>query len=484
MNDPRFTSLAAALGVLALAALLRVVNLGSEWLWYDELLSVTYARAPLGQLLDPRLPDPHPPLYYLQLRYWLALGHSDAWIVSNAVVWSVGSVGSLLLAARRIYGAGVALTGAALLAVSPLSLMFAHETRMYSMMMFFMVWAWYFNHRYMSGESTGPAAVAGIIGSEVCVMLSHAAGPFAASFVSVYALLLARREGAVRSRLLRWAAIQLAVAAAMLPALPYFSKGQGLLRLGDFAYLVAPGPEEVLHTLSEIFFGPTLSAGPWLDVATAAVSALLLVGALRDASCRPLVVALVLAPVLGAVSISHLGPPVWHTRTLSFTCPFVALSMARAAWGSAWRIGGLRGPASSVPRILAAALVAGQLVASIALLQRHPIKGMDPKRATAELRQLLQPGDVVYVPHPFDYWCFAWYFFGPKGETSLSPSGVSRSDGHTVVHGAPRPRIFRDRTVWLWRVSWRPMPPVERHERTDTLSHWGFLVDRFAPTGE
>ncbi len=481
-GTPRIALYAAMAGVLLLAAALRVVNLSSEWLWYDELLTVTFSRIPILQLLDPMLPDPHPPLYYLQLRYWLELGTSDVWIVLNPVLWSVGSVASLLFTAHRIYGARVALTGAVLLAISPIALMFAHETRMYSMMMFLMIWAWYFNHRFVSGASMGPAAVVGIIASETCVALSHATGPFAISFVYVYTLLLAWQEAVPRSRLVHWAVVHLAVGTAMILALPYFAKGPALLLAGGFSYLIVPSSMDVVQTLTDMLFGLAVS-GAWIDLATSLVLSLVLLAALRDSSSRPLVLSLVVAPLLATVSISHLWVPVWHVRTVVFVCPFIALTIARAVWGARQTVRGFRGVASSVALVFLGALVAGQLASGIAQMRQHPIKGIDVKQTVADVRQRLRPGDVIYVPHPFDYWCFAWYFFGPDMDASLSKQGAVYHGGNYFAHGKSQPKNFRDRTVWVGRVFWRPAVVIDNYTKVDTLGS-EFQVDQHVPTGQ
>jgi mannosyltransferase len=473
----------AVAGVLGLAAGLRLVNLGSEWLWYDELLSVTFSRIPVHQLLDPRLPDPHPPLYYLQLRYWLALGNSDVWIVANPIAWSVGAVASLLFAANKIYGSRIALAGAALLAVSPIALMFAHETRMYSMMMFLVIWVWYFNHRFASGASIGPFSVLGMIASESCLLLSHATGPFMVSFVYLYTLLLARQEGTPRSRVVGWGAIHIAIGAAMIPALPYFTKSQAQLLSQGFPYLITPKLSDVVQTLGEILFGLAVS-GVWVGLATTLVSLLLLLVAIRSSTSRPLILSLVVAPILAAVSISYLRAPVWHVRTVVFVCPFFALAIARAVWSAQHDAAEHRVVAGRLAVVALGALLAGQLASGIAQLQRHPIKAFNVKQTVAEVRQRLQPGDAIYVPHAFDYWCFAWYFFGPDGHTALTRQGAMSHGDNYVVHGPPRPQLFRDRTVWFGRVSWRPATAIENHSLVDTFGHSGFLVDQHVPAKE
>jgi hypothetical protein len=46
------------------------------------------------------------------------------------------------------------------------------------------------------------------------------------------------------------------------------------------------------------------------------------------------------------------------------------------------------------------------------------------------------------------------------------------------------PRIFRDRTVWFGRVSWRPAVAIANHTKVDTIGYSGVLVEQHVPTGE
>ena len=61
----------AALIVFVLGIFLRIVALGREGLWMDEIYSATFAAMPFVDMLVAVLRfDVHPPLYYLQLGIW------------------------------------------------------------------------------------------------------------------------------------------------------------------------------------------------------------------------------------------------------------------------------------------------------------------------------------------------------------------------------------------------------------------------------
>jgi 4-amino-4-deoxy-L-arabinose transferase-like glycosyltransferase len=120
--------------MLVLVALgLRVFDLASQSLWYDEAFSVLVARADwatAGRLL---LVDLHPPLYYLVLRAGLAaLGSSEFAVRFVSVIPAVLMVPLMWALARRLFDRLTAHLAAALVCLSPLFVWYAREARMYS----------------------------------------------------------------------------------------------------------------------------------------------------------------------------------------------------------------------------------------------------------------------------------------------------------------------------------------------------------------
>jgi len=155
----------AILGAILLGALgLRLLWLSPQGLWYDEIHSTTYAILPLRQtLLAVQRIDPHPPLYYLQLHFWMLVNTGDVWIKLNSVMWSLLTGLSLFLIGRRIYGRVPALLAVFIFALMPLAVLYAQNVRMYAMLMYVAVWAWYFTHQFLMNGSTWPR-ILGIIG--------------------------------------------------------------------------------------------------------------------------------------------------------------------------------------------------------------------------------------------------------------------------------------------------------------------------------
>jgi hypothetical protein len=120
--------------VLAVAALLRFMLLGSKSLWFDEAFSAVEAQRPLQAIWSPRTSylEPHPPLYYTMLHYWASWwGNSETAVRFPSALMSLLNVGLLYGLGRRLANQHVALLAAGLLAVSPLNIWYAQEARMY-----------------------------------------------------------------------------------------------------------------------------------------------------------------------------------------------------------------------------------------------------------------------------------------------------------------------------------------------------------------
>jgi mannosyltransferase len=122
----------AAILVLALA--LRLFDLGDESLWLDEAYSWWDAQQSLGALwhLVPQC-DPHPPLYAVLLKGWVALfGDDIAWLRGLSVLFNLLAVCFVYLAGREI-NPRVGWIAALLFALAPFQIEYSQETRPYTL---------------------------------------------------------------------------------------------------------------------------------------------------------------------------------------------------------------------------------------------------------------------------------------------------------------------------------------------------------------
>src|SRR5438477_307808 len=126
----------AALIVLFLAV--RIWGLTDSCLWFDEIFSVHAAEHSWSTIFPFVAQDLiHPPLYYLLLKGWIALGgESFFWLRTLSVlIAAVGLIPFLLLCKIFKLRSGAILLSVFLIAVNGPLIKYSQEVRMYSLMM-------------------------------------------------------------------------------------------------------------------------------------------------------------------------------------------------------------------------------------------------------------------------------------------------------------------------------------------------------------
>jgi 4-amino-4-deoxy-L-arabinose transferase-like glycosyltransferase len=156
--------------ILALAAALRIHDLGRKCFWIDELFTLesitqgnvaAYITQPWNTMISPapRLTHPgelipwwrllradpqdiHPPLYYVLARGWASvLGFGEVGVRSLSVISSLLSVVLLWAVVRRLSGPGAGLWAAAIMAAARAQIESAQEARSYALMLAVALWA-------------------------------------------------------------------------------------------------------------------------------------------------------------------------------------------------------------------------------------------------------------------------------------------------------------------------------------------------------
>ncbi|MGH9291059.1 MAG: glycosyltransferase family 39 protein [Acidimicrobiales bacterium] len=121
-------------GVVVAGVVLRFVQRSP--LWLDEALSVNIARLPLGDLFEALRHDGHPPFYYVLLHGWMEVfGESNFAGRALSGIFAVASLPLAWIAGRRLAGRAGARWALVIVALSPYSIRYATETRMYSLVM-------------------------------------------------------------------------------------------------------------------------------------------------------------------------------------------------------------------------------------------------------------------------------------------------------------------------------------------------------------
>ncbi len=117
---------------------LRILLLDTKGMWLDETFSVWLANQSIPDILQwtARI-DPHPPLYYLLLHYWIAhYGDTPYYARLFSALFGTITIPVIYLIGKRMSGAMVGLAAVVFLACSPFNIYFAQETRMYTFLTF------------------------------------------------------------------------------------------------------------------------------------------------------------------------------------------------------------------------------------------------------------------------------------------------------------------------------------------------------------
>jgi len=142
-------SLLAAAGIVLLALAFDLYRLGAPSIWFDEAFSIELARQPLPLLWHIIFgPEPNMELYYLFLHFWLmltaALGLHPTEIVVRfpSVLFAVFASLLVFVLGRHFLGLAGAVMGAVLYLLNDLQLLYAQQTRSYSMQLLLLCLSW------------------------------------------------------------------------------------------------------------------------------------------------------------------------------------------------------------------------------------------------------------------------------------------------------------------------------------------------------
>jgi uncharacterized membrane protein len=174
LNKYSLLELCCIIGI-AIAIILRIVNLGSREFWYDEVLSLLLCTGQkklythptdiplvlanykpllslpveksfgdflqtLEKLIKGLVAEPHPPLFYLGQHLWLRLfGNSVAAMRSLPAIYSIGTIFCAYGLGRKLLGYRGGLLLAALLGLNPFFLFHSLNVRMYCGLVFWSV---------------------------------------------------------------------------------------------------------------------------------------------------------------------------------------------------------------------------------------------------------------------------------------------------------------------------------------------------------
>jgi mannosyltransferase len=136
-------------------------RLGAPSIWFDEAFSVELARQPLPLLWHIIFGlEPNMELYYLFLHFWLGLTalfglHPTEFVVRlPSAIFAALSTGVVFLWGRRFLNTTASVVGSALYLLNYLQLIYAQQTRAYSLQLLLTCVAWYALFSALTGVAT------------------------------------------------------------------------------------------------------------------------------------------------------------------------------------------------------------------------------------------------------------------------------------------------------------------------------------------
>lgn len=454
--------------IVAGAAGLRLVGLGSEGLWLDEASTAVVAQLPVRELLEAVAADNQAPLWFLVVRAASGLlGDSELAVRLPSAVAGVLAVAAVLWAGRRELSPWSGRAAAILLATSPMAVHYAREARGYALLMLLAVLGWALAMRF----GREPRLWRGIllVADGVAMILTHNLGALYVAGLWAAGMLAAPMD---RVRLRAWMLVAVATAALAAPWIAVVATQVG--ELGDsFGWarqvFVDESPWQPARSVAAMSHGapapvrsrvPEIPAGAWVGGGAAALLALAGLLVRRRLAEPRAPVALAAAwtlPLVAAWAASWLLPtPVYVVGRAD--APALPLLLLAAA-------AGLAAMSRSVRAAALAALV-GLALPSLVTIHRVDTRSQD--RAVAErVGALRRPGEPL-VAATLEAALHHYTGAGREGLLLRFPSSTRRfmnwsplaagdpeleSDaGEVATRATAVARQHGARTVWLLRT--------------------------------
>jgi 4-amino-4-deoxy-L-arabinose transferase-like glycosyltransferase len=208
---------APLLGVLALAAALRLWAIGAKELWLDEILSVVNAARPYGEMIEHLLTfDAHPPLFQSLVWLWIRLGRGDGFVRIPMALAGVAGVALTWLIARRLFGKTAAWTAGTLMAFSAYHIHYSQDLRLHALAATLVLAQLYVLLRILDAQGRAPRrcwAAYGLLG--ILCLYTYALCIYTLAAFALAYLVVGRR------RRMQWRAFLITHAVAGLVFLPW-----------------------------------------------------------------------------------------------------------------------------------------------------------------------------------------------------------------------------------------------------------------------
>lgn len=461
---------------------LRLHKLGTKSLWSDEGLTLRRAEQPIGlvfqnvnllpmgpdyqdgsELEVVRVPDLHPPLYFLLMHVWVQLaGKSEFALRFPSVVASTIALPLLYALGRSLMNRETGLWAALLGAISPFFLWYAQEARMYSLLVVLSL-ASVLALLPLLEDRPRRRDYAVFVGVTLALLYTHYAGFILLGFEAVvYGILRLRAH---RREVLIALAV---VVVALIPLAPFALR---TLQSQPFLFTYRPLSDMLREASSSFSLGPSRSALQPLGLLLPFL-VLVAVGALMlDVPHRRRI---------WVIGLGYLTLPVLAQYMLSFAKPTYMNPRHLMTVAPAWELIAAQGLTTLRRRwwpvlviVLGSALfLRGR--ADYDILTSHHFWKDDIRGAVQYIEARARPGDAIVLHHPVIRLTFDYYYDGSYPEVVIPHYG----NNHDTEQARQRFSEWSGRYDRIWFL-YGPPPTYFPH---DFLPSWAdthlFKVDQ------
>lgn len=481
----------ALIAILAAALALRLADVGGESLWLDEGVAIRMASLPLHETVAATAADVHPPLYRSLLHVWISgFGHSEAAARLLSVLAGTLSVFWVARIGQRLLGPFGGLSGAALLAVSPIAIRYSQDATSYALYVCAGLASWFFLLCWLERRRLLDGLAYALSTAALLYVHNTAWFTWAAQWL-VFAISLARAPGGRAELSLRWIFLQGAVLMLYAPWLPVLVHQIG--SVGADFWIPRPTPRTLAGTALDF------AGSPWmLALFGVAVLAGALVRRTHEEPMQPwpastaVLLPWLILPVAGPYLASYVFAPIFLTRVTLVALPAACLLAARGV------------------STVRASLRRAACVAALLLLMAQPLVSYyrEPNKerwreAVADLEAWSSPGDLVIVNSGFCKENVVDYYLErrdldivpfPEGHSAVLPADLDTL--RKLIAGRSRIWLFRshggDGSGAIPEILARALPSVTQREYPQASYRWspappyvGVVLARYetAPVG-
>lgn len=453
--------------IFFLAFILRYWNLTAVALWHDEAFSVLMVKYSISEMLYRLGLDVHPPLYYLIFFGWAKLFSNSLFSLRffSLLFGLLSLLGIWLFVRQTFVNRKFAFWATLIAAVNPFMILYSQEGRMYSLGLFFIVFACFFLIRAIRNREITDWFF-------FIVLASAASYCHYYLLFSVFALLLFlswkifQERDQKRTYLVRSSVISVCFLIALyLPWLGNFFNQ--LSQVQENYWIPKMTLWSVPNTLINLLSGGVFSVGEsnwWLGVIIISTIIFLLVRGIswlwqKSQEGAVLIVISFISPFLLAILLS-LKQSLYLDRYFIFVVPFYLIILTAGLFS-------LGGKILKQSLLLFFALM--MMLSYIAFWQKSEIDNR-PGMAAAEdyLTINYKSGDKILVTSSFVYFTFDYYNQTSAQPKLYAPGELSHFSGTALLDQQDIVRSFEEfgqggDRIWLISTSgfggFRPTPP-------------------------